>query len=223
LLSDWRNDLLSSSEIDVSETVGNTDITTATTRPATGAYYNVDTSYDDVATPPAARGATCKDTTSQHVDPATILKVDDTETTTATLPPATGVYYNVDTSYDDVAAPPAARGATCKDTTSQHVDPVIILKVDGTSTTTATLPPATGAYYNVDTSYDDVATPPAVRGANDVTGQPVNPEMGLEEKNATASRPMSDRTQYQQLVLIHDQQGIHVVFFPKYQYEIIFL
>jgi len=132
-------------------------------------------------------------------------------------------YYNVDTSYDDVATPPAARGATCKDITSQHVDSATILKVDNTETTTTTWRPATGPYYNVDTSYDDVATPPAVRGANDVTWQPVNPEMGLEEKHATASRPMSDRTQYQQLVLIHDQQGIHVVFFPKYQYEIIFL
>jgi len=171
LLSDWRNDRLSSSEIDVSETV------------------------------------------------------DNTETTTATLPPATGVYYNVDTSYDDVATPPVARGASCKDTSSQHVDPATILKVDDTATTTATLPPATGAYYNVDTSYDDVATPPAVRGANVVTGQPVNPKLALEEteKHATASRPMSDRTQYQQLDLIHDQHGIHEVFFPKYQYEILFL
>ena len=166
MLSEWRNNLLSSSEIDVLETVGNTEITTATLRQASGAYYNVDTSYDDVATPPAARGATCKNTTSQHVDPATILKVNDTETTTATLPPATGVY------------------------------------------------------YNVDTSYDDVATSPAVRGANDVTGQPVNPEMALEEKekHATASRPISERTQYQQLDFTHDQQGIHVVLFPKCQY-----
>jgi len=165
LLSDWRNDRLSSSEIDVSE------ITTATSGPATGAYSNVDTSYDDVATPPAALGFTCKDTTSQHVDPATMLKVDDTETTRATLPPATGVY------------------------------------------------------YNVDTSYDDVATPPAVLGANDVTGQPVNPEMelGETEKLATASRPMSDLTRYQQLDLIHDQHGIHVVFFPNYQYKILLL
>ena len=151
--------------------------------------------------------------------------VGNTEITTATSRQASGAYYNVDTSYDDVATPPAVRGATCKDTTSQHVDPATILKVDDTETTRATLPPATGVYYNVDTSFDDVATPPAVRGANDVTGQPVNPEMELEEteKLATASRPMSDLTRYQQLDLIHDQHGIHVVFFPNYQYKILFL
>jgi len=143
--------------------------------------------------------------------------VGNTEITTATSRQASGAYYNVDTSYDDVATPPAARGATCKNTTSQHVDPATILKVNDTETTTATLPPATGVYYNVDTSYDDVATPPAVRGANDVTGQPVNPEMALEEteKHATASWPMSERTHYQQLDLIHDQKGIYVVFFQN--------
>jgi len=121
-------------------------------------------------------------------------------------------YYNVDTSYDDVATPPAARCATYKDITSPPVDPVTVLNVDDTEITTATSESSAGAYYNVDTSYDDVATPPAARGANDVTGQPVNPEMALIEtvKHATASRPMSDRTQYQQLLLIHDQQGTYM-------------
>jgi len=182
------------------------------------------TYYNDVATPPAARDATCKDITGPPVNPVTVLNVDDTEITTATSESAAGAYYNVDTSYDDVATPPAARGTTCKDITGPPVDPVTVLNVDDTEIT-ATSESAAGAYYNVDTSYDDVATPPAALGANDVTEQPVNPDITVEEteKNAIASRPMSDMTQYQQLVSIHDQQGIHVVFFPKYQYEILFL
>jgi len=128
--------------------------------------------------------------------------------------------YNLATHYDDVATPPAARGAICKNITSVPVDPVTVLKVDDTEITAATSESAAGAYYNVDTSYDDVATQLAALGSGDVTRQPVNPET---EKQTTASRPMSDRTQYQQLVLTHDQPGILAVFFSIYQYELPFL
>ena len=133
--------------------------------------------------------------------------------------------YNLETYYDDVATPPAARGAICKNITSPPVDPVTVFKVDDTEITTATSESAAVAYYNVDTSYDDVATHLAALRTIDVTGQPVNPEIALAEtdKQTTESRPMSDRTQYQQLVLIHDQTGIQAVFFSIYQYEISFL
>jgi len=131
-------------------------------------------------------------------------------------------YYNLETHYDDVATPPAARGAVCKNKTSAPVDPITVLRVEDTEITTATSESAAGPYYNVDTSYDDVATHLAALSTNDVTGQPVNPEIALAEteKQSTASRPMSDMTRYQQLVLIHDQPGIHAIFFSKYQFEI---
>jgi len=123
--------------------------------------------------------------------------------------------YNLEAHYDYAATPPTARGAICKNITSAPVDPVTVLKVNDTEITTATSESAAGAYYNVDTSYDDVATHLAALGTNEVTGQPVNPEIALAEteKQTTASRPMSDRTPYQQLVLIHDQPGIQTVFF----------
>jgi len=122
--------------------------------------------------------------------------------------------YNLEAHYDYAATPPTAGGAICKNITSVPVDPVTVLKVDDTEITTATSESAAGAYYNVDTSYDDVATQLADLGTNDETRHPVNPETALAEteKQTTASRPMSDRTQYQQLVLTHDQPGIQAVF-----------
>jgi len=133
--------------------------------------------------------------------------------------------YNLEAHYDYAATPPTARGAICKNRTSVPVDHVTVLKVDDTEITTATSESVAGTYYNVDTSYDDVATHLAALRTIDVTGQPVNPEIALAEtdKQTTESRPMSDRTQYQQLVLIHDQTGIQAVFFSIYQYEISFL
>jgi len=191
--------------------VENTQVTTATSKPAAEMYYNVDTSYDDVAIQPVAPGTTCHDKTSHYVDPVTVLKVEDTQVTTATSKPAAEMYHNVDTSYDDVAIQPAAPGAACQDKTSHYVDPV--LKVEDTQVTTATSQPSAETYYNLDTSYDDVALQPVAFGAYDVTGQLVNPKMTVDETHslATTRQPMYDRMQYQQLILSHDQEGI--VFF----------
>ena len=89
------------------------------------------------------------------------------------------------------------------------------MKVDDTVILAPTSSTAAQTYYNEEAfHYDDVATQHAVLGAHDAAREHGNTEMTVQEIEipSTGPLPMSDKKQYQQLVIIPDQRGILLFF-----------